>query len=75
MGPNFDYNVDPGPMKQAMFTFTDRATQMLEESVNYAVFPRDRCPHYCLIHVYGHVSFMVESKTINKKALKLLVTK
>ena len=36
MGPNFDYNVDPGPMKQAMFTFTDRATQMLEESVNYA---------------------------------------
>ena len=36
IGPNTDYGVDPGPMKQAMFTFTDRGTQLVDETVNFA---------------------------------------
>ena len=34
--PNTDGGIDPSPMKQAMYTFLDRATQMLTESINYA---------------------------------------
>ena len=31
-----DSDVDPAPMKQAMFTFTDRGTQLIQETVNFA---------------------------------------
>ena len=31
IGPNTDYGVNPAPMKQAMFTFTDRGTQLIQE--------------------------------------------
>ena len=34
IGPNTDYGVDPGPMKQAMFTFCDRGAQLVDETVN-----------------------------------------
>ena len=33
IGPNTDYGVNPAPMKQAMFTFTDRGTQLIQDRV------------------------------------------
>ena len=36
VGPATDYSVDPAPMKQAMFTFCDRGTQLVSETVNFA---------------------------------------
>ena len=36
VGPATDNGVDPAPMKQAMFTFCDRGTQLVSETVNFA---------------------------------------
>jgi len=36
IGPATDNYVDPSKMKQAMFTFCDRGTQLLQETINYA---------------------------------------
>ena len=36
VGDATDHGVDPAPMKQAMFTFCDRGTQLVSETVNFA---------------------------------------
>ena len=36
VGPSTDNGVDPSQMKKACFTFSDRGTQLIQESVEFA---------------------------------------